>query len=112
LYSLADGLGSTMAVVDSSGTSQKSYTYDLYGEATPSGALANEFDFAGQQTPRRCGGHYFHERGATSSDHGLTHDVGLSGAPAYRHRGRSSGTTLAVRNPGGDRNSALLERCR
>jgi len=39
-----------MAVVDSSGVSQKSYTYDVYGEATPTGALANEFDFAGQQT--------------------------------------------------------------
>ena len=49
-YYLADGLGSTMAVVDSSGVSQKSYTYDVYGEATPTGALANEFDFAGQQT--------------------------------------------------------------
>jgi RHS repeat-associated protein len=49
-YYLADGLGSTMAVVDSTGASQKSYTYDVYGEATPSGGLANEFDFAGQQT--------------------------------------------------------------
>jgi RHS repeat-associated protein len=49
-YYLADGLGSTMAVVDSAGNSQKSYTYDVYGEATPSGGLTNEFDFAGQQT--------------------------------------------------------------
>ncbi|MBK9342120.1 MAG: hypothetical protein IPN07_03525 [Dehalococcoidia bacterium] len=49
-YYLADGLGSTMAIVDSSGNSQKSYTYDVYGEATPSGGLSNEFDFAGQQT--------------------------------------------------------------
>ncbi|WP_343389100.1 hypothetical protein [Candidatus Amarobacter glycogenicus] len=39
-----------MAIVDSSGNSQKSYTYDVYGEATPSGGPANEFDFAGQQT--------------------------------------------------------------
>jgi len=49
-YYLADGLGSTMAVVNASGVSQKSYTYDVYGEATPTGGLANEFDFAGQQT--------------------------------------------------------------
>ena len=48
--SYVDGLGSTMAIVDGSGNSQKSYTYDVYGEATPSGGLANEFDFAGQQT--------------------------------------------------------------
>jgi len=50
-YYLADGLGSTMAVVDASGAVQKSYQYDVYGEVTGgSGSLANEFDFAGQQT--------------------------------------------------------------
>ncbi|MGE0598406.1 MAG: RHS repeat domain-containing protein [Dehalococcoidia bacterium] len=50
-YYLADGLGSTMAVVDASGNSQKSYEYDVYGEVTGgSGSLGNEFDFAGQQT--------------------------------------------------------------
>jgi|GEM_PF-4267325 len=48
---LADGLGSTMAVVDTTGVVQKSYQYDVYGEVTGgSGSLANEFDFAGQQT--------------------------------------------------------------
>ncbi|MGE0600431.1 MAG: RHS repeat domain-containing protein [Dehalococcoidia bacterium] len=50
-YYLADGLGSTMAIVDASGNSQKSYEYDVYGEvAGGSGSLGNEFDFAGQQT--------------------------------------------------------------
>ena len=39
-----------MAIVDSSGNSQTSYQYDVYGEVTGgSGSLANEFDFAGQQ---------------------------------------------------------------
>ncbi|MCE7928895.1 MAG: RHS repeat-associated core domain-containing protein, partial [Chloroflexi bacterium CFX7] len=49
-YYLADGLGSTMAMVDSTGMVQKSYTYDVYGKPAATGALANEFDFAGQQT--------------------------------------------------------------
>jgi RHS repeat-associated protein len=49
-YYLPDGLGSTMAVVDTSGTVQKSYTYEVYGKPTATGSLANEFDFAGQQT--------------------------------------------------------------
>jgi len=50
-YYLADGLGSTMAVVDASGAVQKAYQYDVYGEVTGgSGSLTNEFDFAGQQT--------------------------------------------------------------
>ena len=49
-YYLADGLGSTMAVVDASGVVQDSYTYDVYGTPPKTGSLANEFDFAGQQT--------------------------------------------------------------
>jgi RHS repeat-associated protein len=49
-YYLADGLGSTMAVVDASGAVQDSYTYDVYGTPSKTGSLANEFDFAGQQT--------------------------------------------------------------
>jgi len=51
-YYLADGLGSTMAVVNASGVVQDSYTYDVYGTPTKTGSLANEFDFAGQQTDR------------------------------------------------------------
>lgn len=51
---LADRFGSTMGRPRrsvSSGNSQKSYTYDIYGEVTGgSGALSQEFDFAGQQT--------------------------------------------------------------
>jgi RHS repeat-associated protein len=49
-YYLADGLGSTMAIVDTSGAVQKSYTYDVYGKPTATGSLANEYDFAGQET--------------------------------------------------------------
>ena len=41
ISSYVDGLGSTKAIVDSSGNSEKSYTYDVYGEATPSGGLSN-----------------------------------------------------------------------
>ena len=49
-YYLADGLGSTMAAVDASGAVQDSYTYDVYGTPSKTGSLANEFDFADQQT--------------------------------------------------------------
>jgi RHS repeat-associated protein len=49
-YYLADGLGSTMAIVDADGHVENGYTYDVYGEPTVTGSLANEFDFAGQQT--------------------------------------------------------------
>jgi RHS repeat-associated protein len=49
-YYLADGLGSTMAIVNASGTVQNSYAYDVYGKPTVTGSLANEHDFAGQQT--------------------------------------------------------------
>ncbi|OAI39477.1 hypothetical protein AYO38_07550 [bacterium SCGC AG-212-C10] len=49
-YYLADGLGSTMAIVNASGVVQDSYIYDIYGKPSKTGTLANEFDFAGQQT--------------------------------------------------------------
>ena len=49
-YYLADGLGSTMAIVDATGAVQNSYTYDIYGKPIKTGTLANDFDFAGQQT--------------------------------------------------------------
>jgi RHS repeat-associated protein len=49
-YYLADGLGSTMAIVNASGSVQNSYAYDVYGKPTVTGSLSNEFDFAGQQT--------------------------------------------------------------
>ena len=49
-YYLADGLGSTIAIVDADGDVENGYTYDIYGESTVSGSLSNEFDFAGQQT--------------------------------------------------------------
>jgi RHS repeat-associated protein len=51
---LADGLGSTIAIVDNTGMVANGYTYDPsregYGEPTVTGSLPNEFDFAGQQT--------------------------------------------------------------
>jgi RHS repeat-associated protein len=50
-FYLADGLGSTMKTVDTSGTVVNAYEYDVYGKVTASsGAQANDFQFAGQQT--------------------------------------------------------------
>jgi RHS repeat-associated protein len=61
-YYLADGLGSTMAIVDADGDVQNGYTYDVYGEPTVTGSLANEFDFAGQQTDGSTGLQYLRAR--------------------------------------------------
>ncbi len=50
-YYLADGLGSTMKTVDSSGVVVNQYEYDVYGTLrSSSGSQDNEFQFAGQQT--------------------------------------------------------------
>ena len=61
-YYLADGLGSTMAIVDANGDVENGYTYDVYGEPTITGSLANEFDFAGQQTDGSTGLQYLRAR--------------------------------------------------
>ncbi len=47
---LPDALGSTTALTDSSGTIQTQYTYDPFGNATPSGAAnANSYQFTGRE---------------------------------------------------------------
>jgi len=51
-----------MASVDDAGAVQNSYTYDVYGEPTVTGSLANEFDFAGQQTDGDTGLQYLRAR--------------------------------------------------
>jgi RHS repeat-associated protein len=61
-YYLADGLGSTMAIVDADGDVENGYTYDVYGEPTVTGSLTNEFDFAGQQTDGSTGLQYLRAR--------------------------------------------------
>ena len=50
-YFLSDGLGSTLAVVDGTGTLQQTYSYDVYGKATAGVSNhSTEYTFAGQQT--------------------------------------------------------------
>jgi RHS repeat-associated protein len=47
---LSDALGSTLALADSSGVVQTSYTYATYGETTASGAASNNTsDFTGRE---------------------------------------------------------------
>ena len=49
-YYLSDGLGSTLAVCDGSGTVQQTYSYDVYGQATAGvNNHPTEYGFAGQQ---------------------------------------------------------------
>ena len=86
-YYLADGLGSTMAVVDSDGDVENGYTYDVYGEPTATGSPANEFDFAGQQTDGSTGLQYLRARyydpatGVFVSREPLAVDPGWMGNP-------------------------------
>ena len=62
-YYLTDGLGSTMATVDTDGDVVNEYTYDVFGETrSESGAQANEFQFAGQQVDGSTGLQYLRAR--------------------------------------------------
>ncbi len=50
-YVLSDGLSSTLAVVDGTGTVQQTYSYDVFGKATAgTNNHPTEYNFAGQQT--------------------------------------------------------------
>lgn len=62
-YYLADGLGSTLKIVDAAGNVVQSYTYDVYGKVTAqSGGQVNDFQFAGQQTDGSTGLQYLRNR--------------------------------------------------
>ncbi|HLF79433.1 MAG TPA: DUF6531 domain-containing protein [Dehalococcoidia bacterium] len=55
-YYLPDGLGSTMALVDASGTVVKTYNYDVFGAVrSQTGSQANEFQFTGEQVDTSTG---------------------------------------------------------
>jgi RHS repeat-associated protein len=46
---LTDALGSTLALADSTGTVQTSYTFEPFGNTTVSGSTANSFAFTGRE---------------------------------------------------------------
>lgn len=88
-YYLADGLGSTMVLpaagrMDAAGDVENGYTYDPsregYGEPTVTGSLANEFDFAGQQTDGSTGLQYLRARYYDPATGGVL----VEGAPGCR----------------------------
>jgi RHS repeat-associated protein len=86
-YYLADGLGSTMVTVDSSGSVVNSYTYDVYGAVTSSsGSQDNEFQFAGQQVDSSTGLQYLRARYYDSSIGNFRSRDPLASAPPWsRH---------------------------
>jgi RHS repeat-associated protein len=50
-YRLADGLGSTVALANASGTVTDTYTYDVFGAVrSHTGTSGTEFTFTGEQT--------------------------------------------------------------
>ena len=83
------GLGSTMAIVNSSGTVQNSYTYDVYGKPTVTGSLSNEFDFAGQQTDstglQYLRARYMDPESGTFLSRDLLEDKGGTGSNTYAY---------------------------
>ena len=62
-YYLPDGLGSTMALTDSSGSVVNTYEYDVFGAIRSStGSQANEFKFTGEQVDASTGLQYLRAR--------------------------------------------------
>ncbi|MBI5947480.1 MAG: RHS repeat-associated core domain-containing protein [Chloroflexi bacterium] len=101
-YYLEDGLGSTMAIVDASGAVQDSYTYDIYGKPTKTGSLANEFDFAGQQTDptglQYLRARYYDTETGTFLSRDLLEDKGGTGTAPYTY---GSDRPSSLRDPSG-----------
>jgi RHS repeat-associated protein len=62
VYYLTDGLGSTIATVNSSGVLQSSQSYDVYGAQSSGGAAPGGFGFAGEQWDSSTGLQYLRAR--------------------------------------------------
>jgi uncharacterized protein RhaS with RHS repeats len=63
VYYLTDGLGSTMALTDASGSVVNTYEYDVFGAIRSStGSQANEFKFTGEQVDSSTGLEYLRAR--------------------------------------------------
>jgi RHS repeat-associated protein len=62
-YYLTDGLGSTMALTDASGSVVNTYEYDVFGAVRSStGSQPNEFKFTGEQVDASTGLEYLRAR--------------------------------------------------
>jgi RHS repeat-associated protein len=62
-YYLTDGLGSTMALTDASGSVVNTYEYDVFGAVRSStGSQPNEFKFTGEQVDATTGLEYLRAR--------------------------------------------------
>jgi RHS repeat-associated protein len=62
-YVLSDGLGSTVALTDGSGTVTATYEYDVYGDVrASSGTTSTEYRFTGQQAEAATGLVYLRAR--------------------------------------------------
>jgi RHS repeat-associated protein len=58
-----DGLGSTRALTDASGTVTDSYSYDAYGNlVSSSGSTVNSYLYAGEQFDKNLGDYYLRDR--------------------------------------------------
>ncbi|HLF77756.1 MAG TPA: RHS repeat-associated core domain-containing protein [Dehalococcoidia bacterium] len=89
-YYLADGLGSTMTLVDDAGDLVNTYDYDVFGAVRAStGAQANEFKFTGEQADSSTGMEYLRARYYDmASGRFLSADpvLGLLGDPPTQNR--------------------------
>ena len=91
---LTDALGSTLALADSSGTLQTSYTYEPFGNTTVSGAAStNSFAFTGRELDPT--GLYFYR----ARYHNPVHQRFLSEDPARFHGGSPDFYTYVLDDP-------------
>lgn len=61
-FSIADALGSTLAVIDGAGTSLTAYSYDPFGTTTSTPGVANPFQFTGRENDALTGSYYYRAR--------------------------------------------------
>ena len=61
-YYHADGLGSIVNLTNAQGKSAQTYTYDSYGNVTPTGSVSQPFAFTGREYDQETGLYYYRAR--------------------------------------------------
>jgi RHS repeat-associated protein len=58
----ADGLGSVTSLSNGAGALAQTYSFDSFGKTTPTGSLANPFQYTGREFDSETGLYYYRDR--------------------------------------------------
>jgi len=101
-YFLTDALGSTLALTDSTGTSQAEYAYEPFGNTAVSGqASANPFQYTGRENDGTTGLYFYRARYYNSTFQRFTAEDPIGFAGGFNLYGYVQNNPVSLKDPTG-----------